>query len=592
MVRRTNLAVVILALCGVLALSGPAWATDGNDPISHWMLDEGTGLTAYDSVGSNHGILVNGPIWTTGQIDGALSFDGIDDYVDLGNDTSLKPPLPVTLSAWINLSQNDKTIISLDNCSSTYYGVWMNVNLANQLTIGFGDGSGWGSGSYRRSKEGTTPLNAGTWYHVVAVVGGATDMSLYVNGIDDGGTYSGTGGTLVYSSGNASIGTKHYEGICFDGMIDDMRLYNRALSAEEVQALYLRGGPVSHWTFDEGAGTTAYDSAGSNHGTLVNGPVWTGGQIDGALCFDGADDYVDLGNDSSLKPPLPVALSAWINLSRNDAVVICLDESSSIYYGVTLLVDISSHATIGFGDGNGWGSSAYRRSKTGTTTLDTDTWYHVAGVVRGATNMDVYINGVDDGGTYSGTGGSLAYSSANASIGTSHYEDICFDGKIDDVRLYDRALSAEEVEGLYEGGMCGVLAGKSIKRALERKIASLEELQAALGEEAAALEALNDLLASGELGDLSRRDVLRAKWKIRSAMWRERLCRAGLRRTIGKLEDALALLGCEVEPQSWPEPHTEVDDAIIRADINQDGVVNFEDIAILTEYWLKSYQVE
>jgi hypothetical protein len=158
-------------------------------------------------------------------------------------------------------------------------------------------------------------------------------------------------------------------------------------------------GLISHWTLDEGVGSIAYDSAGDNDGTLVGDPVWTSGQIGGALDFDGAGDYVDLGNDSSLKPALPLTLSAWISFSQNGDTIVSLDDWSSTYNGVVLELNAASHVSVSFGDGKGWNSSSYRRSKTGSAVLSADTWYHAAGIVRGATDMDVYINGEDEGGS-------------------------------------------------------------------------------------------------------------------------------------------------------------------------------------------------
>lgn len=236
--RIANLTVLILTVCGVLALSGLAWSADGSDLISHWKFDEGEGDIAYDSAGDNDGIIY-GAQWTDGIIDGALVFDGVGDYVDVGNDSSLKPGLPLTFSAWINFSESGKTIVSLEDLSSTYYGVWLNITPADRLEVSFGDGTGWADGRYRSTKIGTTGLSTDTWYHVAGVVRGATDMDVYVNGVDDGGTYSGTGGSLAYSSGNASIGTCHIYNIFFEGKIDDVRLYGRALSAEEILELYL-----------------------------------------------------------------------------------------------------------------------------------------------------------------------------------------------------------------------------------------------------------------------------------------------------------------------------------------------------------------
>jgi hypothetical protein len=212
---------------------------------------------------------------------------------------------------------------------------------------------------------------------------------------------------------------------------------------------------VSWWEFDEGSGTTAYDSAGGNDGTIV-GAAWFYDPNNGwCLDFNGISDYVDLGSDSSLKPSLPVTIAGWVKLGGSGKIqrIISIDEQSPTYYGMWLQVDLIDKLHVGFGDGQGSGSQAYRRSKTGTTTLGIGPWYHVVAVIRGATDMEVYINGIDDGGSYSGSGGSLAYSSGDSSIGRENGAQYYFDGVIDDVRLYDRVLSASEVWQLYQDGL-------------------------------------------------------------------------------------------------------------------------------------------
>jgi len=239
MARKANLTMVMLAVCGVLALSGPAWSADGNDPISHWTFDEGSGSIAFDWLGDNDGILY-GPNWTDGMIDGGLAFDGVDDYIDVGNDNSLKSPLPITLAAWISLSNLGKTqwIIGLDEQDgTTYYGVWFYVSAKNKLVINYGDGEG-NDPSDRRSKIGTSGLDSDTWYHVAVVLRGPTDISFYIDGADEEGMYCGSGGALMYSTGSMFIGMRNPYGSCLEGKMDDVRVYNRALSAQEIQDLY------------------------------------------------------------------------------------------------------------------------------------------------------------------------------------------------------------------------------------------------------------------------------------------------------------------------------------------------------------------
>jgi hypothetical protein len=104
-------------------------------------------------------------------------------------------------------------------------------------------------------------------------------MDLYVNGIDDGGSYSGTGDSLAYSSGNSRVGWFYSSEGHLDGKIDEVAIYNRALTAEDIQML-MHTGPdtdepnlVGYWDFDEGEGQIVYDlSSNGNHGRLGSDP--------------------------------------------------------------------------------------------------------------------------------------------------------------------------------------------------------------------------------------------------------------------------------------------------------------------------------
>jgi subtilisin family serine protease len=207
-----------------------------------WKFDEGEGDVAHDSAGNNDGNVLDAT-WTAGKIDGALNFDGDYDYVFLANSSSIELPLPVTISVWIklNVAGTDQTLLCIDNQDegSEYFGIMFMVQSDNTLLINYGCGGIGASG--RRTKYGTTALEAGKWYHVAAVLKGPTDMNLYVDAADDAGTYSGTGETLTYSSGMSVIGCRSDLYNCFNGIIDDVRVYGRALSAEEIEQLYQEG---------------------------------------------------------------------------------------------------------------------------------------------------------------------------------------------------------------------------------------------------------------------------------------------------------------------------------------------------------------
>lgn len=122
------------------------------------MFDEGSGSIAYDSAGSSDGALIGNPVWGTGQVDGALEFDG-DDYVDCGNAFDIKVPLPVTISSWINISQiNEKNvIIHTDYSAAARYGIHLKISTSGTLNASFKDGGGNGQGN-RRTKHGSITL--------------------------------------------------------------------------------------------------------------------------------------------------------------------------------------------------------------------------------------------------------------------------------------------------------------------------------------------------------------------------------------------------------------------------------------------------
>ena len=193
--------------------------------------------------------VVSGPILITdrhGVPNHAYQFAGGNNHISVPASPALKPPLPLTVSAWIRLDASTAgwEIFTNSFGTNTYSGVWIDVlSAAQSPPVSFAASYGSGGGPFpfsRRSKFASTTLSIGVWYHVAAVIRGPLDMSLYVNGVDDGGTYNGSGGSLSYD-GSASIEFGRETTGTFKGAIDDVYLYNRALSASEVMDLYLTG---------------------------------------------------------------------------------------------------------------------------------------------------------------------------------------------------------------------------------------------------------------------------------------------------------------------------------------------------------------
>ncbi|MBW8041256.1 MAG: PASTA domain-containing protein [Planctomycetes bacterium] len=229
------------------------------------------------------------------------------------------------------------------------------------------------------------PIETGIWTHVALTCDGST-ITMYKNGVNVATTRGWADLMLADPSSDESfyIGRNTEWGEYFKGIIDEVRVYNRALSATEIAQLYappqvvtvssvvgmaqaaaqseiisasLNVGAISHaysttvpageiiirnpaagtsvvinsvvdpvvsdgaapdlildMRFDEGTGTIAGDSSGSaNHGMLINGPIWTTGQVNGGLSFDGSNDYVEVTDDPSFDIVDEITIAAWIN---------------------------------------------------------------------------------------------------------------------------------------------------------------------------------------------------------------------------------------------------------------------------------------
>ena len=212
--------------------------------------------------------------------------------------------------------------------------------------------------------------------------------------------------------------------------------------------------PIAHWGFDAQQGSVAYDGVGSNDGTIY-GATRTAGINGGALNFDGSGDYVDVG-DRFNELELPFSIAGWVYAPGRDVHKNIFSSNdtgsgSSYYSGFYFSVQgVSNALGVSYGDGTGRGSSD-RRTKVSNAAVPTNCWTFVAAVVRGPTDMSLYINDQEVSGEYSGSGGAMVHNSRNALIGYSYvHEANYFSGKIDELMLFDRGLSSEEVEGLYD----------------------------------------------------------------------------------------------------------------------------------------------
>jgi hypothetical protein len=215
-----------------------------NMPVAHWKLDDGSGTVAVDSScgGGNDGTLVGDPQWAAGMVDGALDFDGVDDVVELG---ALDVVGQITLAAWImadDFEINDARIITKANEWSGDSHWWM-VSTISETSLRF------------RLKTDEAPetatlisdpvLEAGVWAHVAATWDGSM-MRIYKDGVEVASQEKGGSAVAVDPAINAAIGSQPSDAFdsdpshvvkFFDGLIDDVRIYDQALPEAEIARL-------------------------------------------------------------------------------------------------------------------------------------------------------------------------------------------------------------------------------------------------------------------------------------------------------------------------------------------------------------------
>ncbi|MBT5715663.1 MAG: hypothetical protein HOI70_01990, partial [Opitutae bacterium] len=199
-----------------------------NGLVAWWKFDEGSGTVAYDSSGNGHDLnLTNGPTWTTGEIGGALSFDGVDDFVQTSVASN---SLPISISTWIYTHDISGSHSIVDSDEAGQYG--------HSLIIGYSPKNGnYQIGFHDGFVDTSHPASLNQWTHAVVLFD--SKISFFADGIKNfeqiyqKGNLNGTNFRIGRHSSNYSN--------FYAGLIDDVRIYDRALSAAEVQALYNMG---------------------------------------------------------------------------------------------------------------------------------------------------------------------------------------------------------------------------------------------------------------------------------------------------------------------------------------------------------------
>ena len=198
--------------------------------VAAYAFNEGTGTTTADATGTGHTGTIAGAAWSTaGRNGNALSFDGVNDWVSVADANDLDLTTGMTIEAWVRptaLSGWNTVVLKEATANMLAYGLYAN------------DSSPWPAvtvriGTAEPSVPGTAPVALNTWTHLAATYDGAT-LRLFVNGVQVGSRAHT--GNITASTRVLGIGGNSVWGEYFNGLIDDVRIYNRALSAAEIQS--------------------------------------------------------------------------------------------------------------------------------------------------------------------------------------------------------------------------------------------------------------------------------------------------------------------------------------------------------------------
>jgi hypothetical protein len=437
----------------------------------YWKFDEGAGTNATDaSVNGNNGTLVNAPTWTTGQIGGALSFaDASNNYVqvpaaaniNLGNQT-------YSIGAWVYLTAYNTSYASavFAQDASNGFDFAITGNLAAPagrmfMHVFFPDNAVYGG----------TSMTLNAWHHVVATYDNVAQVvALYLDGKREGGGSLPRSTTPV--AGDTFLGTDGRTGnqgqYTPDGKLDEIRLYKRVLSPEEVTDLYRLTTPTGvdtslkgYWGFNgkDIAGTSAYDRSGiGNNGTFDGTPIPTEGKVGQAMLFNGTDEGITTVDRDYFSPAVnDMTVSFWANVPA-----LTTPRTSGACGGTGRYFIGKDEAMVsadwGFENDNNdricfdaWQQNGSNHAfLSASRTVNDGAWHHYAGTIDYLNRMELFIDGVsvDSTTTFIGT---MVNSTKQVQLGRRG-DGNYMSGALDEVRIYSRVLSTDEIRGLYNTG--------------------------------------------------------------------------------------------------------------------------------------------
>jgi Tol biopolymer transport system component len=404
---------------------------------------------ANDESGNGHDGINNGAVLTTdrfGNANSAYSFDGLDDDINTSFTPVISPTDDFSLSAWIKTVSNSSHFLGFEQTGAQQIAVFIDDGPARFI---FRDDE-----ANNPSLFSASDVNDGKWHHIVYSRSGQKDsLYCYVDGQFETST-SDLHTTAFLNATNPismSLGAGNHGTLGpinnYSGILDDVRFFNKLLTGKEISELYREGGwdpsLVAHYPFN---GNANDESGNGNDGTNNGATLTTDrfGNAESAFSFDGVGNNIEISETINLDGFQAFTASLWINpaMEMNSNT----GRQDIVYKG------LSGSYTLNYDSQDGALVATVNGAQTSISFLSdfhANQWFHTILVYDGSSILKMYIDG-DLVGVPDGLGpGTNLDTNEPLFLGSTAEPQYFFNGKLDDFRIYNRALTGDEIKILY-----------------------------------------------------------------------------------------------------------------------------------------------
>ena len=459
----TELQTIFAAANAGKCVAGTLACVPAPSGLVSWWAAEGS---ASDRAGTNHGAFINGEAFAPGEVGQAFNFWGTN-HIEVPAAASLNVS-SFTIEAWIFPEEVGITKPIAEYATATGYpGVHLWLSVPADGSPGVTPGSLYANigsifGPYHFGTAGGA-IAAGQWTHVALTFDQPSGVAqLFVNGtnlatLNMGDITPETALPLNLGYRPAGSPVTENAGYHFVGKMDEVSIYSRALPNAEIQAIYNAGiagkcppstgcvpgpaGLVSWWRGE----LNALDQAGTNNGTLAGNATYGEGRVGQGFVLDGVGDGILCGNPTNLQLQ-DFTIETWIK--RSSTVVASFDNSGAVIFGYG-----SGGYALGILDNGTPYLTRVEVDNVMPNTTITDTNLHHLAVTKSGASVVFYVDGV----SYVVPPYHTAYTFATpAAIGVRG-DTVAngFFGTLDELAVYDRPLSAGEIQSIYLAGSNG-----------------------------------------------------------------------------------------------------------------------------------------